>query len=63
MELANARREEFPNVFQKRISFQEGSLDKSLSDQYLLQPFELLRSEYYISKVMEGRKRTDRGRE
>lgn len=53
VELANARREEFPNVFQKRFSFQEGSLDKSLSDQSLLQPFELLRSEYHRSKVME----------
>ena len=36
VELANARREEFPNVFQKRFSFQEGSLDKSLSDQSVL---------------------------
>ncbi len=33
VELANARREEFPKVFQKRFSFQEGSLDKSLSNQ------------------------------
>jgi SAM-dependent methyltransferase len=53
VELANARREEFPNVFQKRFSFQEGSLDKSLSDQKLVQPFKLLRSEYHSSKVME----------
>jgi SAM-dependent methyltransferase len=53
VELANARREEFPEIFQKRFSFQEGSLDKSLSDQSLLQPFELLRSEYHRSKVME----------
>ena len=53
VELANARREEFPNVFQKRFSFQEGSLDKSLSDQSVLQPFKLLRSEYHSSKVME----------
>ena len=53
VELANARREEFPNVFQKRFSFQEGSLAKSLSDQSVLQPFELLRSEYHRSKVME----------
>ena len=53
VELANARREEFPNVFKKRFSFQEGSLDKSLSDQNLEQPFELLQSEYHRSKVME----------
>ena len=53
VELANARREEFPNVFQRRFSFQEGSLDKSLSDQSLQQPFELVRSEYHRSKVME----------
>jgi SAM-dependent methyltransferase len=53
VELANARREEFPEIFQKRFSFQEGSLDKSLSDQSLQQPFELLRSEYHRSKVME----------
>jgi SAM-dependent methyltransferase len=53
VELANARREEFPNVFQKRFLFQEGSLDKSLSDQSLMQPFELVRSEYHRSKVME----------
>ena len=36
VELANARREKFPNVFQKRFSFQEGSLDKSASDQKLV---------------------------
>jgi len=53
VELANARREEFPNVFQKRFSFQEGSLYKSLSDQSVQQPFELVRSEYHRSKVME----------
>jgi len=53
VELANAKREEFPEIFQKRFSFQEGSLDKSLSDQSLQQPFELVRSEYHRSKVME----------
>ena len=53
VELANARREEFPEIFQKRFSFQEGSLDKSFSDQSLQQPFELVRSEYHRSKVME----------
>ncbi len=53
VELANARREEFPEIFQKRFSFQEGSLDRSLSDQSLQQPFELVRSEYHRSKVME----------
>jgi SAM-dependent methyltransferase len=53
VELANARREKFPNVFQKRFSFQEGSLDKSLSNQNIQQPFELVRSEYHRSKVME----------
>jgi hypothetical protein len=53
VELANARREEFPNVFQKRFLFQEGSLNKSLSDQSLMQPFELVRSEYHRSKAME----------
>jgi len=53
VELANARREEFPEIFQKRFSFQEGSLDKSLSDQSIQQPFELVRSEYHRSKVME----------
>ena len=53
VELANARREEFQEIFQKRFSFQEGSLDKSLSDQSLQQPFELVRSEYHRSKVME----------
>jgi SAM-dependent methyltransferase len=53
VELANARREEFPEIFQKRFLFQEGSLDKSLSDQSLQQPFELVRSEYHRSKVME----------
>ena len=53
VELANARREEFPEIFQKRFSFQEGSLDKSLSDQSVQQPFELVRSEYLRSKVME----------
>jgi SAM-dependent methyltransferase len=53
VELANARREEFPEIFQKRFSFQEGSLDKSLSDQSVQQPFELVRSEYHRSKVME----------
>ena len=53
VELANARREEFPEIFQKRFSFQEGSLDKSLSDQNIQQPFELVRSEYHRSKVME----------
>ena len=53
VELANARREEFPKVFQKRFSFQEGSLDKSLSNQSVQQPFELVRSEYHRSRVME----------
>ena len=53
VELANAKREEFPQIFQKRFSFQEGSLDKSFSDQSLQQPFELVRSEYHRSKVME----------
>ena len=53
VELANARREEFPEIFQKRFSFQEGSLDKSLSDQNIQRPFELVRSEYHRSKVME----------
>jgi SAM-dependent methyltransferase len=53
VELANARREEFPEIFQKRFSFQEGSLDKSLSDPSVQQPFELVRSEYHRSKVME----------
>jgi SAM-dependent methyltransferase len=53
VELANAKREEFPEIFQKRFSFQEGSLDKSLSDQSIQQPFELVRSEYHRSKVME----------
>ena len=53
VELANARREEFPEIFQKRFSFQEGSLDKSLSDQSVQQLFELVRSEYHRSKVME----------
>jgi SAM-dependent methyltransferase len=53
VELANARREEFPEIFQKRFSFQEGSLDKSFADQSLQQPFELVRSEYHRSKVME----------
>jgi len=53
VELANARREEFPEIFQKRFSFQEGSLDKSSADESLQQPFELVRSEYHRSKVME----------
>ena len=53
VELANARREEFPEIFQRRFSFQEGSLDKSFADQSLQQPFELVRSEYHRSKVME----------
>jgi len=53
VELANARREEFPEIFQKRFSFQEGSLDKSFADESLQQPFELVRSEYHRSKVME----------
>jgi SAM-dependent methyltransferase len=53
VELANAKREEFPEIFQKRFSFQEGSLDRSLSDQGVQQPFELVRSEYHRSKVME----------
>src|SRR6476661_9686850 len=53
VELANAKREEFPQIFQKRFSFQEGSLDKSFSDQSLQQPFELVQSEYHRSKVME----------
>ena len=53
VELANARREEFPEIFQKRYSFQEGSLDKSFADQSLQQPFEFVRSEYHRSKVME----------
>jgi SAM-dependent methyltransferase len=53
VELANAKREEFPEIFQKRFSFQEGSLDKSLSDQSIQQPFELVRSEYHRSKVIE----------
>ena len=53
VELANARREEFSEIFQKRFSFQEGSLDNSLSDQSIQQPFELVRSEYHRSKVME----------
>lgn len=53
VELANAKREEFPEIFQKRFSFQEGSLDKSLSDQNIEQPFELVRSEYHRSRVME----------
>lgn len=53
VELANAKREEFPKIFQMRFSFQEGSLDKSLSDQSIQQPFELVRSEYHRSKVME----------
>jgi SAM-dependent methyltransferase len=53
VELANAKREEFPEIFQKRFSFQEGSLDKSFADQSLQQPFELVRSEYHRSKVME----------
>ena len=53
VELANARREEFPEIFQKRFSFQEGSLDKSFADESLQQSFELVRSEYHRSKVME----------
>ena len=53
MELANARREEFPNVFQKQFSFQVGSLDKSQSDQCVPQPLELVWSAYHRSKVME----------
>ena len=53
VELANAKREEFPEIFQKRFSFQEGSLDQSFSDQNIQQPFELVRSEYHRSKVME----------
>jgi SAM-dependent methyltransferase len=53
VELANARREEFPEIFQKRFSFQEGSLDKSLSNQSVRQLFKLVRSEYHRSKVME----------
>jgi SAM-dependent methyltransferase len=53
VELANARREEFPEIFQNRFSFQEGSLDKSFADESLQQPFELVRSEYHRSKVME----------
>jgi SAM-dependent methyltransferase len=53
VELADSRREEFPTVLRKRFSFQEGSLDKSLSDQSIHQPFELVQSEYHRSKVME----------
>jgi len=53
VEYANARREEFTNVFQKRFSFQEGSLDKSLSNLKVQQLFELVRSEYHRSKVIE----------
>ena len=52
-ELANARRDEFPNVYQQRFSFQEGSLDRSLSDDKVKQLFELVGSEYHSSKVME----------
>jgi SAM-dependent methyltransferase len=53
VEYANARREEFTNVFQKRFSFQEGSLDNSLSNLKVQQLFELVRSEYHRSKVIE----------
>jgi hypothetical protein len=53
VEYANARREEFQNVFQKQFSFQEGSLDKSLSNRKVQHLFELVRSEYHRSKVME----------
>jgi SAM-dependent methyltransferase len=53
VEYANARREEFSNVFQKRFSFQEGSLDNSLSNLKVQQLFELVRSEYHRSKVIE----------
>lgn len=53
VELANARRDEFPNVYQQRFSFQEGSLDKSLSDDKVKQLFEFVRSEYHPSKVVE----------
>jgi hypothetical protein len=53
VEYANARREEFQNVVQKQFSFQEGSLDKSLSNRKVLQLFELVRSEYHRSKLME----------
>lgn len=53
VELANARRDEFPSVFKKRFSFQEASLDKSLSDDNIKQLLEVVRSEYHPSKVME----------
>ncbi len=53
VEYANARREEFQNVFKKQFSFQEGSLVKSLSNRKIQQLFELVRSEYHRSKVME----------
>ena len=60
VELANARREEFPEIFQKRFSFQEGSLDKSLSDQSLQRA---LRTRAVLISSFEGdgrRIRTDR---
>jgi SAM-dependent methyltransferase len=53
VELANARRDEFPNVYKQRFSFQEGSLAKSLSDDKVKQFFEFVRSEYHPSKVVE----------
>ena len=53
------KREEFPGIFRKRFSFQEGSLDKSLTDQSVQQLFELVLSEYHRSKVMEDALRTD----
>jgi SAM-dependent methyltransferase len=52
-EFANAKRQEFGKIFQKRYSFEEGSLEKSLSDRKLKQFFQFVHSEYHHSKVME----------
>jgi SAM-dependent methyltransferase len=53
VECANTRREEFPKTLQKRYLFEEGCLEKSLSDRKLNQYFQLVHSEYHRSKVME----------
>lgn len=53
VELANTRRQEFSKTLQKRYSFEEGSLEKSVSDRKLNQYFQLIHSEYHRSKVIE----------
>ena len=51
--ISQCKKRRIPGDIPKAIFISRGSLDKSISDQSVLQLFELVRSEYHRSKVME----------